>query len=67
MTKCHFEFIRGVEINDEAGLLPHGKNPISNWKAPLKGWIKANIDGACDLGEKRTACGGLSRNHEGSL
>ena len=48
-----YEFTRGVEISDEAGLLPHGKNVISNWQATPKWWIKVNIDGACDLGGKK--------------
>ncbi|KAF7803026.1 putative reverse transcriptase [Senna tora] len=36
------------------------------WKKPLLGWVKINVDGACNKDQSlKAACGGVARDHNG--
>ena len=37
------------------------------WKAPPRGWIKGNFDGAAKGNFKKARCGGIIRDHLGNV
>ena len=45
---------------------PHESPPLVCWQPPDEGWIKLNVDGACDLNSKSMAAGGILRDHLGN-
>ncbi|KAL4385942.1 hypothetical protein GQ457_09G002420 [Hibiscus cannabinus] len=36
------------------------------WSCPLRGWVKANANGACNVGMSKAAVGGVIRNEHGN-
>ncbi|KAK8556659.1 hypothetical protein V6N12_003056 [Hibiscus sabdariffa] len=38
---------------------------VTGWKPPDEGWIKANVDGARNNIDEKSACGGMLLNHQG--
>ena len=37
------------------------------WKAPPRGWIKGNFDGATKGNHRKVGCGGVLRDHSGNI
>ena len=60
-----YEFSKGMEICNEAGLQTFSYILEARWKPPPEAWIKINTDGACVDGGARIAYGGVIRDHKG--
>ena len=47
--------------------LDEGPQTLRTWERPRQGFLKLNVNKACDSELRRAAVGGVARNHDGEV